>query len=277
MLAPAEPSQAGEGKLAVEQRGGGWERCEGGQRGRPRRRPGHESWVTAEEWDEARAAEQRYQQQQRDGRHQPPQRPRTASREGGPGRCRWAVGAHRMSAGRQRSVEARPAGRETWEEVEREFRRQQRAGEDLEGRVRDNLQVAQQERMQQLQEAERREMAMARVSEAAREVEARRGGAVEGMEARDQPGASAAGEAGSQSVPTFGPTGQRLDEQQHLLRAAAAGAAAAERRGAAVRPPSVPRRRTRWGDESEAEEEGGRERSQRGARGTRSGKGAMED
>ncbi len=116
---------------------------------------------------------------------------------------------------------------------------------------------------------------MARVSEVAREVEARLGGVPEGRLPRDQAGTSVVGEAVAQAPPTFGPTGQRLDEQQHLLRAAAAGAAA-ERGGATVRPPSVPRRRTRWGDESEAEEEGARERSQRGARGPRLGRGAME-
>ncbi len=275
--APAEPSQTNEGRRTAGQGGEGDRQEEDGQRGRPRRRPGYDTWVTAEEWDEAQAAEQRRQQHLSDGRRQPPQRPRTASREGGPGRCRWTMGARRTTAARQRSASARPAGGEAWEEVEREFRRQQRAGEDLEGRVRDNLQVAQQERMQQVQEAERRQMAMARVSEAARGVEARLGAALEGTGPRELPSANVGGEAGSQAVPTFGPTGQRLDEQQHLLRAAAAGAAA-DRRGVAVRPPSVPRRKTRWGDESEAEEEeGARERSQRGTRGPRLGRGAMED
>ncbi len=274
--APATPvPNSEEGRGAPRQRGGGADQGEDGQRGRPRRRPGHESWVTAEEWDVARAEKQRSQQHSREGRQQSAQRPRTASRDEGPGRCRWSLGTRRAAAGRQRSAEVRPGGTVAWEEVEREFRRQQLAGQDLESRVRDHRQVEQQERMQQLQEAERREAAKLRVAQAAREIEARCEGAGE-MASRGPAGPAVVGEADSQAVPTFGPTGQRLDEQQHLLRAAAAGAAA-ERCGSTVRPPSVPRRKTRWGDESEAEEEGGRERSQRGTRGPRAARGAMED
>ncbi len=286
---------AGPGQGILEQAAGGHQKGteevgEGHQRGRPRRRAGYESWVTAEQRDEAEAeAQQRRQQQQPEHHHQPPpRRPRTASRESGPGRCRWTTGGRAQppaaaaaagapAGGRQRSVGSRPAREDAWEEVEREFRRQQRAGEDLEGRVRDNLQVEQQERMQQLQEAERRETARTRVLMAAREVEARLAGVGQGRLAHGPQGADGTGEMGIQLVPTFGPTGQRLDEQQHLLRAAAVGGGAAEGLEAAMRRPSVPRRRPRWGDESEAEEEGGRERSQRGARGARLGRGAMED
>ncbi len=274
--ASAESHQAAERRRTEGQGSGEGNLDEVGLRGRPRRRPGHESWVTAEERDEAMAGTQRLQQQQGEGRQQLPQKPRTASREEGPGRCRWAVGAGRTAAGRQRSAGPRTSGTEGWDEVEREFRKQQRAGEDLESRVRDNLQVAEQERTQQLQEAERREMAVARAAAAAREVEARLVGALGDAAPRGTPAPSAAGEADGQVVPTFGPTGQRLDEQQHLLRVAAAGAAA-ERAGAVGRPPSAPMRRPRWGDDSGAEEEGARERSQRGARGPRVARGAMEN
>ncbi len=112
--------------------------------------------------------------------------------------------------------------------MEREFRKQQKAGEDLEGRVRDNLQTAQQERMQQLQEAERRETAAEKVRLAAQEVEAR-------------------------------------------LASISQEAAAGHRRSLGQG------RGRRWGDDSEPEEEGGRERSQRGARAARPGGGAMEE
>ncbi len=272
---PAAPTQVVDVGRAADRGGEAGQQDEGDQRGRPRRRPGYTTWVTAEEEEEARAEEQRAQRHWRDGRQLAPQRPRTASREEGPGRCRWSSGTRRTAEGRQRSAGVQPAGDRGWQEVEREFSKLQRAGEDLESRVRDNWQVAQQERMQQLQEAEGREVAMARVAEAAREIEARLEGAPEGRLPREQAGTSAGGEALAPAHPTFGPTGQRLDEQQNLLRAAAVGAAA-ERGGAAVRPPSVPKRRTRWGDESEAEEEGGRERSPRGARAPRVGRGAME-
>ncbi len=263
---------------AEEQAGlaGGQSSNQGGMRGRPHRRPGYESWVTAEERDEAAAdAESRHLQREKE-RHQLLQRPRTASREVGPGRCRWSVGTGKAAAGRQRSVGPRvAAGAEGWAEVERAFRMQQRAGDDLESRVRDNLQVAEQERMQRQQESERKETAMAKAVVAARGIESRlAGGPGEvGPRGAAPPGP---GEGDGQVVPTFGPTGQRLDEQQQLLRVAAAGAAA-DRAGVVARPPSVPRRKTRWGDDSEVEEDGARERSQRGARSLRSARGAMEE
>ncbi len=261
----AEPAEAGSGRTAGAENGAGAQR-DSGQRGRPRSRPGYESWVTAEEHD-ARREEQREQQRSRAERRQPPQGPRTASREEGPARCRWAAGARLPAEWRQRSDQPRPRGGR-WHEVERAFSQVRRAGDDLEGRVRDNFQIAQQERMQQLQEEERREAAAAKVAEAAMEIEARR--------PRDQAAVSGGGDMVAHLPPTFGPTGQRLDEQQCLLRAAAAGSVP-ERGEAAVRPPSVPRRRTRWGDEdSEGGEEGGRERSQRGGRATRLGRVAME-
>jgi hypothetical protein len=60
-----------------------------------------------------------------------------------------------------------------WTDVEREYRKQQLAADDLESRVRDHIQVSQQERMQQVQEAERREVAAEKVRAAAKEIEAR--------------------------------------------------------------------------------------------------------
>ncbi len=249
--------------------GAGGSSDQGGARGRPRRRPGHESWVTAEERDEELADLERRQLQRGDERHQLLQRPRTASREEGPGRCRWSAASGRAAMGRQRSLGPRVVGvAEGWAEVEREFREQQRAGADLESRVRDAFQVAEQERMQQMQDSERKEMAMANAVAAAREIEARLAGGPGGAGARGAP--SQTGEGEVHLVPTFGPTGQRLDEQQQLLRVAAAGVAA-ERAGVAARVPSIPRRRTRWGEDSEEEEEGARERSQRGARAPRRG------
>ncbi len=273
--APAAPAPEVEGRSSELPRGaGGTSQGEEGPRGRPLRRPGYESWVTAEEQDAAREETHRSQQKPPEGRRHSAQRPRTASRDEGPGRCRWSAGPRRATVGRQRSAEARSDNKVGWEEVERQYQKQQLAAHDLESRVRDHRQIEQQERMQQLQEAERREAAKFKVAQEAREIEAR----IEAAEAAPRgPVLPAVGvEAGSQAVPTYGPTGQRLDEQQHLLRAAAAGAAA-ERSGPTVRPPSVPRRRTRWGEESESEEEGGRERSQRGARGPRPSRGAMED
>ncbi len=274
--APAGARQVAEKGGVEEQgsggRGGGGGPSLEGMRGRPRRRPGYESWVTAEE---AEADTERRQLRRSEERNHLLQRPRTASREEGPGRCRWSAGLGKAAVLRQRSVGPRATSvAEGWAEVEREFREQQRAGDDLESRVRDSYQVAEQERMQQRQDSERRETAMAKAVAAARDIEARR--AVGPGEAAPRgAAASSAGEGEGQVVPTFGPTGQRLDEQQQLLRVAAAGAAS-ERAGAAGRPPSVPRRKTRWGDDSEAEEDGARERSQRGTRGLRSARDAME-
>ncbi len=112
-------------------------------------------------------------------------------------------------------------------EVEREYRKQQSAAGDLEGRVRDHIQVSLQERMQVLQEAERREMAAERVQAAAIEIEAR----------------LADSRAGGQAPVAH----------------------------------STATRRRRWGDDSDTEEEGGRERSQRRPRGGRQNGTAMED
>ncbi len=278
MRAPSASSQAADRGRTEEQGagggGGGGGPDQGGTRGRPRRRPGHETWVTAEERDEA-VAEAERRQLQRGEQRQHLQRPRTASREEGPGRGRWSAGAAKAAGGRQRSVGHRATCAEGWAEVEREFRRQQRAGEDLESRVRDHLQVAEQERMQQVQEAERRETARAKAAAAARELEATLAGGP-GEAAPRGATVPCTGDGEGQLAPTYGPTGQRLDEQQLLLRVAAAGAAA-ERAGMAARPPSVPRRKTRWGDDSEVEEDGARERSQRGARGQRGVRGAMEN
>ncbi len=269
-----EPTEAGRGGTAGGERGDGTQ-GEARQRGRPRCRPGYESWVTAEEHDARREDQGRQPSARVEGR-QPLQVPRAASREGGPARCRWAAGARGPSEGRQRRDQPRPTeGR--WREVERAFSQVRRAGDDLEGRVRDNLQIAQQERMQQQQEAERKEagIAIAEVAEVAMEIEARRGCGLDGRLPKDQAGAIGSGDMAACLPPTFGPTGQRLDEQQCLLRAAAAGAAA-ERGEAPMRPPSVPRRRPRWGEESEEEDEGARERSQRGGRASRLGRAAME-
>ncbi len=271
---PAGPAVVGDGGGGAAREG---ESCkqEGEQRGRPRRRPGYETWVTAEEEEEARADEHRSQRHRHEARRLASQGPRASSREKGPGRCRWSLATGGGAERRRRSVDARPVESRGWQEVEREFAKLQRAGEDLESRVRDNAEVARQERMQQVQEDEIREGTMARVVEAAREIEARVESAPGGRWARDQ-AAGMGGEVPAPPHPTFGPTGRRLDEQQHLHRAAVAGVAS-EKSGAGARPPSAPRRRTRWGDESEAEEEGARERSQRGARAPRLGRGAMEE
>ncbi len=232
--APDRPGQQADGRAAVALQKEGAN--EGHQRGRPRRRAGYESWVTAEQNDE----EQRKRQQHEEAQPSriPPRRPRTASRDNGPGRCRWTAGERAQPAAaaaaaasgtlvRQRSAGAGHGRKGGWMEVELEYRRQQRAADDVEGRVRDNLQVAQQERMQQVQEAERRETAMGKVRAAASEVEARL-------------------------------AGPPLE-------------------GQAVRRQSPGPRRRRWGDDSDTEDEGGRERSQRRARGGRHIGGAMED
>ncbi len=272
---PAGHAAAGDGGGGASREDRPSDQGGGEQRGRPRRRPGYESWVTAEEADEAQAGENRTQRRHQEGRRPVSQGPRASSREKGPGPCRWSSGAGSMAEGRRRSADGRPVQSRGWRVVEREFAELQRAGEDLESRVRDNLEVARQERMQQVQESEIRESQMARVVEVAKEIEARVGSATEGRLPRDLLVGRGA-ELPVPPRPTFGPTGQRLDEQQHLLRAAAAGTAA-ERGSTAATPPSAPRRRGRWGDESEAEEEGTRERSQRGTRAPRMGRGAMEE
>ncbi len=213
-----------------------------------------ERWVTAEENDARQAAQAC--------------RRRPASEGGDQQRVeRRGAGTESVAVRRTPSVHRCDA-----RELDAQYRRQQALATDLERRVQFDKKKREQERMQAQQDLERAERIRMQTMAAAREVE-------ESLKKKDQeeqlrwlqaaalqgPAAAAAAAGCTPLAPTFGPTGQCLDLQQHLLRASRAdvGAPAAKQR-----KPSAPRRRTRW-DPPEDEADGrnqstARERSLRG-------------
>ncbi len=239
----------------------------GPQRVRGRRNP-VETWVSAEDMVAAGSADGGVGD-----------RTRQASAGDVPGRGRGrSLGSPPRQRGRSGSRQ--PLARRGAVAVALEYGRQQEYADDLERRVRDMAQIAEQERLQQQQEAERREAAAAGARAAREEVERHLEegerlrqlqelqAASAGLLAAPQPTPAHAAEASADQLLNL-----LLDEQRRSH--GADGSGEATREVAALRGrPAVPRR-SRWCDEPESEEEGGRERSRKAVR-TAQRSGAME-
>ncbi len=238
------------------------------QRGRGRRNPVDESWVAAEDLDEPMGEGEAG-------------RGRLASEGaalgGGRGRDRGGISPPRH---RRRSGSRQPLARRGAVAVSLEYGRQQEWADDLERRVRGTAQIAEQERLQQQQETERREVAAARVQAAKEEVERLLDEGERDRRLHELQAASAGQFGAAQPGPPV-PNGsadqlldQLLDEQQRACGMAGGEAAPSEEVAVPRGRLSMPRR-SRWCDEPESEGEGGRERSRKAVRSARHGR-AME-
>ncbi len=235
--------------------------------GRGRRNP-VETWVSAEDMaesaDEGAAA-----------------RVRLASEGGVPcrGRGRSVVSPPRQ---RGRSGSRQPLARRGAIAVALEYGRQQELADDLERRVRDTAQIAEQERLQQQQEAERRAAAAAGARAAREEVE-RHLEEGERLRQLQELQAASAGQFGAPhpspapaAVATADQLLDQLLEEQQRDRGAATGGGVPAREVAALQGRPFMPRRSRWSDEPESEEEGGRERSRKAVRTARPSGAAMD-